>query len=106
MNTADLVKINKSLLYPDDYVVRMRYEDKAGVVTERVVSPIRFVGDQSILALCLCRETPRRFDLDRCSGIELLSANEVLMPVEIRVIDASNQAEECRPDMPVNCGGR
>ncbi len=31
--------------------------------------------------LCLCRETPRRFELERCSDIRLLSSNDVLMPV-------------------------
>lgn len=103
MNVADLVNINKSLLHPDDYVVRMRYEDKTGVVTERVVSPIRFVGDQSILALCLCRETPRRFDLERCSAIELVSANDILMPVEIRVVDVSHPEEKDRSAVPENC---
>ena len=71
---------------PDEWVIRLRYVGKNGVTTERVVSPIKMVGPTSLLALCLCREEPRRFELGRCSHIELLNANDVLMPVEIRVI--------------------
>lgn len=75
-----------SMNAPDDHVIRMQYTDKAGVVTERTVSPIRFIGQTAMMALCLSREEPRRFELDKCSQIELVDANDVLMPVEIRVI--------------------
>lgn len=72
---------------PEEHVIKLHYRDKAGVVTERIVSPIRFVGDSAMLALCLSREEPRRFELEMCSKIELLSANDVLMPVEIKVVE-------------------
>jgi len=71
---------------PDEWVIRLRYAGKDGVTTERVVSPIKMVGPTSLLALCLCREEPRRFELGRCSHVELLDANDVLMPIAIRVI--------------------
>lgn len=78
--------LSRAMHNPDEWVIRLRYVGKNGVTTERVVSPIKMVGPTSLLALCLCREEPRRFELGRCSHIELLNANDVLMPVEIRVI--------------------
>lgn len=96
-----MVAINKALLAPDEFVLRMTYEDKSGKITERLVSPIRFIDRTSILALCLCRETPRRFELGRCSGIQLVDANDVLMPAEIRVIHephAPEASDSSRPE--------
>lgn len=110
MITSDIQAINKAMMSPEEYALQLRYTDKEGVVTERMVSPIRFINEKSVLCLCLCRETPRRFDLDRCSGIQLVAANDVLMPVEIKVIhepdttvdddtsDHSSSREVCRPD--------
>ncbi len=68
---------------PDDLVVEMQYADSKGNVTHRTVSPIRFVGSDRVLALCLCREEPRQFYLDRCENVRLLRAAEVLMPISI-----------------------
>ena len=78
--------LSRAMHNPDEWVIRLRYVGKDGVTTERVVSPIKMVGPTSLLALCLCREEPRRFELGRCSHIELLDANDVLMPVAIRII--------------------
>ena len=78
--------LSRAMHNPDEWVIRLRYVGKDGVTTERVVSPIKMVGPTSLLALCLCREEPRRFELGRCSHIELVDANDVLMPVAIRVI--------------------
>ena len=78
--------LSRAMHNPDEWVIRLRYVGKDGVTTERVVSPIKMVGPTSLLALCLCREEPRRFELGRCSHIELVDANDVLMPVAIRII--------------------
>jgi predicted DNA-binding transcriptional regulator YafY len=86
MTSIDMRALNQAMSSPDDLVVSLRYTDKKGVTTERVVSPIRWVQGKALLALCLCRETPRRFDLERCSEVRLLNSNDVLMPVPIRVI--------------------
>lgn len=75
---------------PDEWVIRLRYRGKDGVTTERIISPIKMVSPTAILALCLCREDPRRFELERCSHFELVNANDVLMPVAIRVIPADS----------------
>jgi predicted DNA-binding transcriptional regulator YafY len=72
---------------PDGWAIRVRYEDKSGSVTDRMVSPIRFVGDEAFLALCLCREEPRRFELARCKAFRLVRAVDVLMPVAIVEIE-------------------
>ncbi len=66
---------------PDQVVVIFDYEDKQGNRTRRVASPIRFSSADSFLALCLCREEPRRFELTRCTNLQLAPAHEYSMPV-------------------------
>ena len=66
---------------PDDLVVQLDYTDSKGIATRRVVSPIRFLSQDRFLALCLCREEPRQFYLNRCRNLRLKPACEVLMPV-------------------------
>ncbi|AMV34430.1 hypothetical protein VN12_20060 [Pirellula sp. SH-Sr6A] len=95
MNAKEMVAINRAMQNPDDLVVQLQYIDKAGIITERVISPIRWLGGQSLLALCLCRETPRRFELARCSQIRLVRADDVLMPVPIRTIESATSLEPC-----------
>ncbi len=52
-----------------------------GAVTRRVVSPIRFLGKDRFLTLCLSREEPRQFYSDRCRNVRLARAADFLMPV-------------------------
>lgn len=78
-----LIALNKAMQAPEEFVLRINYTDKKGKVTQRVISPIRLVDDEAFMALCLCREEPRRFLFSCCSSVELVSANDVLMPVEI-----------------------
>jgi predicted DNA-binding transcriptional regulator YafY len=66
---------------PDDLVVEFDYTDAKGVRTHRVVSPIRFLGQDRFLGLCLSREEPRQFYLDRCQNVRLAMATDFLMPV-------------------------
>lgn len=73
--------INRAMNAPDDYVIEMSYRDSSGEATRRSVSPIRYLKGGRLLALCLCREEPRQFYLNRCSDVELRSAAEILMPV-------------------------
>lgn len=54
-----------------------------GVNTRPVVSPIRFLGKDRFLALCLSREEPRQFYLWRCHTVRLAPAAEFLMPVSL-----------------------
>ena len=65
----------------DDLVVEFDYTDAKGVATHRVVSPIRFLGGDRFLALCLSREEPRQFYLNRCQNVRLARAADFLMPV-------------------------
>ena len=37
----------------------------------RVVSPIRFLGRDYFLGLCLSREEPRQLYLERCQNVQL-----------------------------------
>ena len=89
MTTTEKMMIRKALLAPESFVLRMVYSDKSGARTERVVSPIRILEGKAMLALCLCREDCRRFELERCTAVELLDANDVLMPVELKVLAGS-----------------
>ena len=73
--------IYRAMHQPDDLVVEFDYIDGEGVQTHRVVSPIRFLGRDRFLGLCLSREEPRQFYLDRCQNVRLAMAADFLMPV-------------------------
>jgi predicted DNA-binding transcriptional regulator YafY len=73
--------ISKAMQCPDDLVISLDYVDAKGRRTERVVSPIRFVGTSRFLALCLSRCAPRQFEMQRCSNVRLRRAHEFVMPV-------------------------
>jgi len=73
--------IYRAMHQSDDLVVTFEYCDAKGVQTQRVVSPIRFLGKDRFLALCLSREEPRQFSLERCQNVRLAPAAEFLMPV-------------------------
>ena len=73
--------IQKSILNDDQWVVVFRYRDSNGNLTNRVVSPIRFLGDNRFLGLCLSREEPRQFYFDRCEDVQLRPAWDYVMPV-------------------------
>ena len=89
MGNSEYAILRQAMYAPDDYAVKLRYRSKDGELTERFVSPIKMTDSRSLLALCLCRENPRRFELDRCSHIELVPAHEVLMPMELKVLEAA-----------------
>jgi predicted DNA-binding transcriptional regulator YafY len=62
-------------------LVEFDYTDAKGVTTHRIVSPIRFLGRDRFLGLCLSREEPRQFYLERCQNVRLAAAADFLMPV-------------------------
>lgn len=72
---------------PESCVLVIDYRDRSESRTRRVVSPIRFENKDSFLGLCLCREEPRRFDLDRCTNLRIAPAHEYSMPVPIENLD-------------------
>ena len=75
--------IGNAMRNSDELVVEFEYSDAKGIRTRRVVSPIRFLGANRFLGLCLCREEPRQFYLERCQNVCLKRANDYLMPVSI-----------------------
>jgi predicted DNA-binding transcriptional regulator YafY len=75
--------IQRAIVQSDDYVILFDYVDAKGNATRRVVSPIRFVGSDRFLALCLSREEPRSFTLAHCRNVRIDRACNYLMPVEI-----------------------
>ncbi len=85
MSGPMLKLLQQSIQDCDHWVVEFDYRDSKGHTTRRVVSPIRMLPGQRFLALCLCREAPRQFYLNRCSGAVLRPACEVMMPMPIGV---------------------
>lgn len=73
--------INQAIHQPDEWVITFDYCDSKGETTHRVVSPIRFLSFGRFLGLCLSREEPRQFYLDRCRHVRLKPAADYLMPV-------------------------
>lgn len=73
--------LHRAMHDSDRFVIEMDYADAQGKNTHRVVSPIRFLGRDRFLGLCLCREEPRQFYTARCSGVRLVPAESVLMPI-------------------------
>ncbi|WP_198953692.1 hypothetical protein [Rhodopirellula sp. MGV] len=81
--------LRRAMIDSETFVVELEYADAKGNLTRRIVSPIRFVGNDRVLALCLCREEPRQFYLSRCSNVRLLPAVEVIMPVPMQPVATS-----------------
>jgi predicted DNA-binding transcriptional regulator YafY len=73
--------IYRAMQQIDDLVVVFEYCDANGISTRRVVSPIRFLGSDRFLGLCLSREEPRQFHLSRCGNLRLDRATSYVMPV-------------------------
>lgn len=73
--------LRRAMEQPETWVISLEYVDSKGVSSRRVVSPIRMLDRRRFLALCLCREEPRQFYLERCRNVTLLPAAEVMMPV-------------------------
>ncbi len=72
--------LRRAMHNPDDFAIELDYSDSKGNQTHRTVSPIRFVGKDHFLALCLVREEPRRFSLSRCENLKLVHSADILMP--------------------------
>jgi predicted DNA-binding transcriptional regulator YafY len=73
--------IRRAVHQPDELVLEFDYADAEGVATHRPVSSVRFLGRDRFLALCLSREEPRQFRLERCRNVRLARAADILMPV-------------------------
>ncbi|EMI51760.1 WYL domain-containing protein [Rhodopirellula sallentina] len=79
--------LRTAMLDADEWVVEFEYSDSKGKRTRRTVSPIRFAASGRFLALCLCREEPRQFYLNRCENFRLIRSADVMMPVEMTPLD-------------------
>ena len=78
--------VSRVMQQTDDLVIVLEYVGKDGSVTRRVVSPIRFVGPDRFLALCLSREEPRQFVLNQCRNVRVDLAARYTMPVELQTL--------------------
>jgi predicted DNA-binding transcriptional regulator YafY len=82
--------LSQAMQAPENWVVSLEYVDSRGAATRRVVSPIRFMSGGRFLGLCLCREEPRQFYLNRCRRIQLRRAEDYVMPVPVTALDAES----------------
>lgn len=73
--------ILRAMRQADDLVLVFDYRDSKGATTRRVVSPVRFLAGDRFLALCLSREEPRQFYLNRCQNMRLDWTANFVMPV-------------------------
>ena len=90
--------IRQAMNQPDDLAIQLDYTASDGSVSRRVVSPIRFLAGDQFLALCLCREEPRQFHLNRCSNARIVRASDILMPVPmINLAPVPDAAEQFCP---------
>ena len=82
--------VSRVMQQTDDLVIVLEYSGKDGLVTRRVLSPIRFVGTDRFLALCLSREEPRQFYLSHCRNVRVDLAANYIMPVALQSVLESN----------------
>jgi predicted DNA-binding transcriptional regulator YafY len=80
--------IARAIQQSDDLVVVFDYLDANGNATRRVVSPYRFLGDSHFLGLCLTREEPRQFQINRCRNLKIDLAVNYVMPVAFEELAA------------------
>ena len=93
-------ELRRAMHDSDRFVIEMDYRDAKGNRTRRTVSPIRFVGSDRVLAMCLCREQPRQFYLERCHNVRLIPAEEVLMPMPMGEVTEPTPAAIAFAGMP------
>ena len=72
----------KAISDPDNWAIRMEYEDAKGVRTIRHVSPMWSDGE-SFTGLCLTKGEPRTFILSRCSDMKLVPAHEIVIEPDV-----------------------
>lgn len=82
-------RLARAMQEPDRFAIRLQYTDRDGTRTARAISPIRFVGDALVEAMCLGRESVRTFRIASCSKVRLVAAHTVLMPEPIRELGES-----------------
>lgn len=82
--------LRTAMLDSDEWAIELEYADSKGKRTRRTVSPIRFSTPDRFLGLCLCREEPRQFYLNRCSNLRLVRSADLVMPVEMVELSSSN----------------
>jgi predicted DNA-binding transcriptional regulator YafY len=81
--------LSRAMQAADDYVISLDYVDSHGAITRRIVSPIRFLPGGRFLGLCMCREEPRQFYLNRCQNVRLCRAADFVMPVPVITLEAA-----------------
>lgn len=74
--------IAKGIDSPESVVLEIQYRDAKGHETQRTISPVRLEDDgQSLMALCLAKEEPRKFKLASIKSFTLVDANDCMMPM-------------------------
>ncbi|WP_250930191.1 WYL domain-containing protein [Aporhodopirellula aestuarii] len=94
---SSMQMLRTAMLDADEWVVEFEYSDSKGKRTRRTVSPIRFAAKDRFLGLCLCREEPRQFYLDRCCNFRMVRSDQIIMPVPIVPLDAPTSSDDSQP---------
>ncbi len=77
-------KISRAMQDVDRLVVQFSYRDCKGVLSKESSARFDFLPNGRFLGLCLSREEPRQFYLNRCEQIEIKPAEDYLMPVPLQ----------------------
>lgn len=71
---------------PGEWVAWIRYLDGQGNVTERTISPLRYLTEDRVIVYCLGREGVRTLWLSRILTCRLRMTADVLPPEGVRAL--------------------
>ncbi len=84
----------KAMQAADDYVVSLDYLDSKGVLTRRIVSPIRFCrATASSRSVCAAKNHDSFISI-ACHNIKLCRASDFVMPVPVFAVSTIPMACE------------
>lgn len=84
-------EINAAMRDPDRYSLHFIYVSDR-TVSIRAVSPCSWRGGDSFMGLCLSRQDPRCFRLDRILKLRLVKSSDIRMPFPIRELEFTEGA--------------
>ena len=85
--------------YPDQFVAAVKYLDERGNVTDRIISPVRYLTANRVCVYCLGREAPRTFRIAGILKVTLKHTCDVLAPEAIKIlVDQRNAIARKSPE--------
>lgn len=93
MLTKSQALLNVAMEAPEQFVAAIKYLDSRGNVTERIVSPIRYLTPRLVSVYCLGREAPRSLRISGMLQVRLKITSDVLAPEAIRNLVQQRSAD-------------